>query len=205
MHLLRHTNELYSTGAGNVSSHYLPHFTCVVVPNLRPTLSYSNSSHFQSHSQTVFSPIPKLFSVPFPNSPQSHSHSGTGGCNLRTRPKVEMGVALMTVWGHSLDCRVFLIRRANADTNSGHGVVWWWSMLWGEQWVRFQSCDSGCTQLCGLINISQKPCTTVEVVQMRNHTGYTPPPHWRCTQEPRKESVAQCNLLNTDILETKSY
>ena len=30
---------------------------------------------------------------------------------------------------HLIDCRVLLIRGVNVDTNSGHGIVWWWSML----------------------------------------------------------------------------
>ena len=50
-----------------------------------------------------------------------------------------MGVALMTMvgGGHSLDCRVFLIRGANADTNSGCGVVWLWSCVVVEYALRW--------------------------------------------------------------------
>ena len=65
MHLLIVTNELYTTGTGNVSFHYLPHFTCVVGPNFRPTLILTED-HFQSHSQAFSSPIPRLFPVPIP-------------------------------------------------------------------------------------------------------------------------------------------
>ena len=56
MYLLIVTNELYTTGAGNVSSHYLPHFTCgsegPILGQLIPTLILTDD-HLQFHSQTL--------------------------------------------------------------------------------------------------------------------------------------------------------